>query len=158
MLRISKITDYGTLVLTHMASMPEHLFSASDLAATLGLGVPTVSKVLKLLGHHDLVLSVRGLHGGYRLGRPPEQISVAEIVDALEDKPFGLTECSASSGVCSIETSCRIRANWQRINVVVRGALEDVTLAEMVRPVPIECVIKPRTNDAELPTRPRRQK
>jgi FeS assembly SUF system regulator len=157
MLRISKITDYGTLVLTHMASMPEHLFSASDLAATLGLGVPTVSKVLKLLGHHGLVLSVRGLHGGYRLGRAADQISVAQIVDALEDKPFGLTECSASSGVCSIEASCRIRANWQRINVVVRGALEDVTLAEMVRPVPIPCAIKPRLTDAEQAAPVRRQ-
>lgn len=140
MLRIGKLTDYGTLVLTHMASFPDRLFSASDLAATLGLGAPTVSKVLKILGRHELVTSVRGLHGGYRLSRAPERISVAAIVDALEDAPFGLTECSASSGVCGIEDNCRIRANWQRINSVVRHALEEVSLAEMVRPVPLEGV------------------
>ncbi len=137
MLRISKLTDYGTLVLTHMANFPDRLFSATDLAATLGLGAPTVSKVLKTLGRHDLVRSVRGLHGGYALGRPAVQISVAQIVDALEEQPFGLTECSASAGSCDFEHDCRIRANWQRINGVVRRALEDVSLADMVSPQPM---------------------
>lgn len=137
MLRISKLTDYGTLVLTHMANFPERLFSATDLAATLGLGAPTVSKVLKSLGRHDLVRSVRGLHGGYALSRPAMQISVAQIVDALEEQPFGLTECSASSGLCDFESGCHIRANWLRINGVVRRALEDVSLADMVAPLPV---------------------
>ncbi|MBN8442274.1 MAG: SUF system Fe-S cluster assembly regulator [Thauera sp.] len=137
MLRISKLTDYGTLVLTHMASFPDRLFSATDLAAIVGLGAPTVSKVLKSLGRHDLVRSVRGLHGGYALSRPPAQISVAQIVDALEEQPFGLTECSASAGTCDFESDCRIRANWQRINGVVRRALEDVSLADMVSPLPV---------------------
>ncbi|ATE58663.1 SUF system Fe-S cluster assembly regulator [Thauera sinica] len=137
MLRISKLTDYGTLVLTHMANFPDRLFSANDLAATLGLGAPTVSKVLKSLGRHDLVRSVRGLRGGYALSRPAEQISVADIVDALEEQPFGLTECSAGAGLCDFENGCQIRANWQRINGVVRRALEDVSLADMAGPLPV---------------------
>ncbi len=131
-LRVSKIVDYGTLVLTHMASYPGQLFSASDLASTLGLGQPVVSKVLKTLGHHDLVKSSRGVKGGYALSRAPERISIAEIIDALEEQPFGLTECSAVPGACYFEAGCQIRPNWQRINAIVRRTLEDTTLADMM--------------------------
>lgn len=142
MLRINRLTDYGTLALTHMATHPDRLHSAGGLAAELGLGAPTVSKVLKMLGRRELVRSIRGLRGGYSLGRAPEDISVADIVDALEDQPFGLTECSAEEGLCSFERSCRIRANWQRINLIVRRTLEEVSLADMMRVVPVE---PPRT-------------
>ncbi|WP_345792278.1 SUF system Fe-S cluster assembly regulator [Thauera sp. JM12B12] len=134
MLRISKLTDYGTLILAHMAGLPGRLHSAAELAEALGLGLPTVSKVLKTLGRHALVSSQRGAHGGYVLTRAAEQITVADIIDALEDQPFGLTECSASAGVCSMESDCRIRDNWLRINTVVRQALQSVTVADMVHP------------------------
>lgn len=136
MLRVSKLTDYGTLVLSHMAGNPERLFSVAELAEILHLNTPTVSKVLKALGRHSLVSSVRGARGGYALARPAGAISVAQIIDALEEQPFGLTECSANSGVCDLETGCRIRANWQRINTAVRGVLNDVSLADMMQPIP----------------------
>lgn len=148
MLRISKITDYGTLVMTHMAGQPERLYSAAELADSLGLGLPTVSKVLKALGRHQLVTSLRGAHGGYNLARPAREITVADIVDALEEQPFGLTECSASSGVCGLESGCRIRVNWMHINTVVRRALEDVKLADMIEPVPLAAI----GEHAALPT------
>ncbi|MCO5100496.1 MAG: SUF system Fe-S cluster assembly regulator [Burkholderiaceae bacterium] len=138
MLRINRLTDYGTLALTYLASHPERMHSAADVAVQLGLGAPTVSKVLKALGRHDLVRSNRGLRGGYSLSRAPESITVADIVDALEDQPFGLTECSASTGLCGFEGSCRIRSNWQRINRIVRRTLESVTLADMMRVVPLD--------------------
>lgn len=138
MLRISKIVDYGTLVLTHMAQFPGRLFSAADLAAALDLGQPTVSKVLKALLRHGLVRSSRGAQGGYALNRSADQISVAQIIDALEEQPFGLTECTSTPGVCVYEAGCQIRMNWQRINAIVRRTLEDVSVADMVRPVPIE--------------------
>jgi len=134
MLRISKLTDYGTLILAHMAGLPDRVHSATGLADALGLGLPTVSKVLKTLGRHTLVTSQRGAHGGYVLSRPAAQISVADVIDALEDHPFGLTECSASTGVCGMESDCRIRDNWLRINTVVRQALRAVTVADMVHP------------------------
>jgi len=136
MLRISKLTDYGTLIVTHMASEPDRVISATELADALGLGLATVSKVLKALSRQGLVLSQRGTRGGYVLSRPPTQISVADIIDALEEQPFGLTECSASSGVCNLETGCRIRDSWMRINTVVRQALQTVSIAEMT-PAPL---------------------
>lgn len=134
MLRVSKIIDYGTLVLTHMASDPERVFSAADLAATLGLGQPVVSKVLKSLAQREIVKSRRGARGGYALGRAAEDISIADIIDALDDQPFGLTECTATPGACSVEAACNIRSNWQRINAIVRRTLERISIADMVNP------------------------
>ncbi|MFT0548158.1 SUF system Fe-S cluster assembly regulator [Allopusillimonas ginsengisoli] len=142
MLRISKLIDYGTLLLTYMAGSPDRVYSAADLASTLGLGQPTVSKILKQLGQHELVRSQRGARGGYTLGRPAEQINIAQIIDALDDQPFGLTECTALPGACSVEAGCHIRTNWQRINAIVRRTLEDVTVADMVHPMPAEFPLK----------------
>ena len=139
MLRVSKIIDYGTLVLTHMASDPARVFSAADLAATLGLGQPVVSKVMKSLTQREIVKSTRGARGGYMLGRPAEEISIADIIDALDEQPFGLTECTATPGSCSVEAGCHIRSNWHRINTIVRQTLERVSVADMVNPLaPIE--------------------
>lgn len=132
MLRISKLMDYGTLILTHMAGDADRIFSAAGLAETLGLGPATVSKVLKSLGQHGLVTSTRGARGGYSLARPAEQINIAQIIDALDDQPFGLTECTATPGVCSVEADCHIRSNWERINAIVRSTLEGVSVADMV--------------------------
>lgn len=142
MLRISKIIDYGTLMLTHMAGSPDRLYSAPELAAALGLGQATVSKILKLLGAQQLVRSVRGARGGYVLGRPASQISIAQIVDALDDQPFGLTECTATPGLCSFESDCRIRSNWQRINAAVRRTLEEVSVADMIQPAPAVSMVR----------------
>lgn len=134
MLRISKIIDYGTLVLTHMGHEPDRIYSASELAQALGLGQPTVSKVLKLLNQSNIVVSTRGAHGGYSLARPAADISIAQIIDALDDQPFGLTECVATPGACAVEPDCQIRSNWQEISDIVRRTLEDVSVADMLAP------------------------
>lgn len=136
MLRISKIMDYGTLVLTYMAGCPDRLCSAPELARALGLNPPTVSKVLKLLGRHGLVRSVRGVQGGYSLSRPASEISIAQVIDALDEQPFGLTECSAQPGSCDLEPGCTLRAGWQRISATVRQALEAVSVADMAQSQP----------------------
>lgn len=141
MLRISKLMDYGTLMLTHMAIAPSQVYSASELASSLGLGQATVSKILKMLGQHGLVNSTRGSKGGYSFARPPEQINIAQIIDALDDQPFGLTECTATPGVCSVEADCHIRTNWERINNIVRTTLEGVTVADMVGPISDEPLV-----------------
>lgn len=134
MLRISKLADYGCLVMGLMARDPAGVHSASSLAGTLGLGLPTVSKVLKALARAELVTGVRGLHGGYSLARRPEHISVADIVDALEGNRFALTECGVGSGICSIEKSCHTRHGWRTIGDTIRRALEAASLASLVQP------------------------
>ena len=138
MLRISKLTDYGTVLLAHLASNQATVCSAADVAAATGIAPPTVSKLLKLLARAGLVSSTRGANGGYRLSQAPHEISAADVIDALEG-PVSITECSASDGDCEHEGICSVGDAWQRINVAIRRALQDITLNDLVRsngPVP----------------------
>lgn len=133
MLRVTKLTDYATVVLTVLAARPDAVLSASELAEQAGLEAPTVAKVLKPLAAAGLVEGFRGANGGYRLARPAAAISLVEIVEAMEG-PLAMTECSIHAGQCGIEHSCGVRANWRRINDVVAEALGSVTLAQMLQP------------------------
>ena len=135
MLRVTKLTDYATVVLTALAAGPDRVHSAAELAERAGLEVPTVAKLLKPLAQAGLVAGFRGAHGGYRLARHASAISLIEIVEAMEG-PLGMTECSVHAGACGIESSCGVRANWRRINDVVADALRGVTLADMLQPPP----------------------
>lgn len=135
MIRITKQTDYGIVLLTHLAAHGERLFNAPDLAAETRLPLPMVSKILKVLARDGLLESHRGVKGGYSLARMPEEISVSEIIAALEG-PIALTECIEVHGDCSHESLCRVRANWQRINDAVRKALDGITLADMAQSGP----------------------
>ena len=135
MLRVTKLTEYATLVLTVLATRPERVLSAPELAEQAGLEAPTVAKVLKPLAQAGLVEGFRGAQGGYRLTRDAGAISLIEIVEAMEG-PLGMTECSVHAGQCGIEDSCGMRANWRRINDVVADALRGVSLAQMLGPAP----------------------
>jgi len=130
MLRMSKLTDYGTMVLAELATNDQGLSTASQVADATHLALPTVSKLLKSLAHSGLVVSARGVQGGYALARPAAAISAAEILDALEG-PVALTDCSSSSGGCNLESYCRVGTAWQRINQSIRKALEGVSLADL---------------------------
>lgn len=133
MIRITKQTDYGIVLLTHLAGQPERQVNAPELAAETQLPLPMVSKILKLLVREGLLLSHRGVKGGYSLARLPGEITMAEIIASLEG-PIAITECIEVSSDCSHEQLCPVRSNWQRINAAVRGALEGITLAEMTSP------------------------
>ncbi|HXQ31888.1 MAG TPA: SUF system Fe-S cluster assembly regulator [Steroidobacteraceae bacterium] len=130
MLRISKLTDYATVILAHLADNGAGLRTAVELAEVSRIGVPTVSKVLQDLQRAGLVASTRGAHGGYALARPAGAISAADIIDAVEG-PVGLTECSSHPGQCGIESSCRVGHSWQRVNLAIRLALADITLTQL---------------------------
>ena len=133
MLRISKLTDYAILVMVELARDGEML-SAQALAERVGIEAPTASKVLKLLAGSGLLDSYRGASGGYRVNRQAGEISVAEVIEAIEG-PVAMTECSEEEGLCSQEASCELRGNWQRISLAVSRALKEVSLAEMSAPM-----------------------
>jgi FeS assembly SUF system regulator len=130
MLRISKLTDYATVILGRLAAEPQRRFTAAQLAGETHLAAPTVSKLLKQLHRRALVNSTRGLHGGYLLARPAAQISAADILDALEG-PMALTECASTQNHCCIETSCLVGRAWQRVNLAIRRSLQEITLVEL---------------------------
>ena len=130
MFRISKLTDYGTVVLACLATAPDRRQTATAVAARTRLGLPTVSKLLKNLHRAGLVSSARGAHGGYQLARPATRISAAAIIDAIEG-PIAITECSGNHSTCDIESVCRTGSAWQRINGSIRRALDDISLAQL---------------------------
>jgi FeS assembly SUF system regulator len=130
MLRISKLTDYGTVILACLAGQPDRLWTAAEVAECTKVGQPTVSKLLKKLQRSGLVVSTRGSHGGYQLARPPGEITAARILDALEG-PFAITECSGQHSTCGLESNCRVGHAWQRVNGAIRRALTDISLAQL---------------------------
>ncbi len=141
MLRMSKLADYGTVILVAMARERDVVQSACNLASTTGIPVPTVSKVMKMLVRGGLTVSLRGVSGGYMLKRPAPLVSLADIIAAV-DGPFGITECSLAPGMCQHEPICGARANWQKVNRVVLEALRQVSLADLAGPVLSDVDIK----------------
>lgn len=130
MLKMSRLTDYGTGVLAYLAGAGDRPHSANEVAEQTGLPGATVSKILKLLTRAGLVTSHRGAQGGYVLARAATNITAADVIDALEG-PLALTECSTEAGSCELEALCRVGTAWQRINIAIRRALDEISLAEL---------------------------
>ena len=138
MIILSKLADYGVIVASHLAADPERQMTAAALAAEARLPRATVAKVLKALAHASVVAGARGAAGGYRLARPATDISVAEVVAAI-DGAIGMTQCAGHDGdigddmmlSCERESFCPTRPHWRRINLAIGAALASVSLAEM---------------------------
>lgn len=131
MLRISKLTDYATVLLAALSSEAAVPHSASGLAERTGISAPTVSKLLKELQRAGLVRSTRGARGGYQLARPAADISAAEIIDAVEG-PVALTECASDEGQCDLEASCSVGHSWQQVSLAIRRSLAEVPLTTLI--------------------------
>jgi FeS assembly SUF system regulator len=150
-IRLSKLADYGIVMLTHMARDAGRQQTAPEIAARSHLPLPMASKILKGLAHAGLLASQRGAKGGYGLARPAREISVADIIVALEG-PIALTACiEHGPGECEIEALCPARANWQRINRAIREALEGITLLEMTQTVPAAFATPMRDLASQMP-------
>jgi len=123
------------LVMSQMAKEPETVLSAAALAHALHLSVPTVSKVLKILAESGLVGSVRGAEGGYHLARKATEISVAEVISAMEGV-MSMTVCCESASLCGIHASCTTKENWKKINKTIYAMLASLSLHDMLTPLP----------------------
>lgn len=135
MLRLSKLADYAVVVLVRL-SYGDTVQTSPGIALATGIPEPTVAKVLKALASGSLVTSQRGARGGYRLARLLQEISVADVVTAI-DGPIALTACVEGSGAgCLVEHQCPCRGRWDLVNAAVRQALGLVSLADMSAHVP----------------------
>ena len=136
MLRMTRLTDYAIMLMSYLAAHPERVMNAHEVAAGSHLRPPTVAKLLRILAREGLLVSHRGVKGGYVLARDPSEITVASVIKALEG-PIALTECNDVRKACEHEPICGVRSHWQKINLVVRDALESVTLSDMASPSPL---------------------
>jgi len=132
MMKLSKMTDYAVIILAEMAKQQDVLLSSSALASATELPEPTVSKILKLLGRHNIVESVRGVNGGYKLLQSPENITIATVVAAI-DGPLTLTSCvDHDNECCERMRDCSMRGKWAPVNQAMQNALESISLHQMM--------------------------
>jgi FeS assembly SUF system regulator len=136
MVRLEKLTDYGLVLLACIARTPDvSLRTARDLAQESGLPLPTVSRLLQDLLKGGLLVSQRGIRGGYKLAKTPQEISISSVIVALEG-PIRLTVCSSEvAGVCDLEPHCAIKSNQRVINAAVHRVLEQLSLADLMQPL-----------------------
>ncbi len=135
MFKVNKLTDYAMVLLLEMAR-GSTVRSTQHVSDRTGIPLPTVAKIMKSLGKAGLVQSQRGAGGGYALGRRPIEITVADVIQAVEG-PIALTACAETSDEhCSIEAVCPVQGKWNRVNRAVRAALTEVTLADMAEDIP----------------------
>jgi FeS assembly SUF system regulator len=130
-MRLTKLTDYGIAILAFMASRPNLLFVSADVASQTAIPGPTVAKLLKLMTKSGLLLSRRGVKGGYCLAAHPEATSLATIIQALEG-PISLTQCVTSAAGCEISAHCRMQTPWLRLNDLMTQWLTAVFLSDLI--------------------------
>ena len=133
MLRMRRITDQGFVVLAHfIVRGGDGLLTARAISEELGLPPATAAKVLKALQRGGLLRSTRGLCGGYSLACDPASTTVVDVIEAMEG-PLTLTECSVDGVVnCDTHESCHLAGTWPAVNKAVIGALQGVTLLDLV--------------------------
>jgi len=130
-MRINKLTDYSIVIMTNMVMKNEKaMYTAKELAEVTSIPLPTVTRILKMLSNGELLESQRGAQGGYSLTKNAKDISVAEVIEAMEG-PISLTECASDDCGCSYESDCAVGKPWQKINKAIRGVLRNINLAEM---------------------------
>jgi len=136
MIRVSRMADYGVVAMAYIAREPRAMHQAATVSEQTGVPLPSASKLLKAMARKGLLVSHRGAKGGYSLARPPEEISVAALVIAM-DGPISLADCLVDkAGTCDLEGTCIVRGPWQKISDAIRVALEEVSLADMAASLP----------------------
>lgn len=144
------MADYGVVAMTHIARRADDMHTASSVAQATGVPLPSATKLLKLLARHGILSSQRGAKGGYTLRGSPSEVSVAELIVAI-DGPIALADClEGPAGHCGLESFCSIRSPWKKVSDAIRVALEEVSLAEMIGAT----AYVPPTGEAPRPQRP----
>lgn len=131
MIRISKLADYAVVILAEMARQPAVL-SATAMASATHLSETTVAKVLKILARENILIATRGAAGGYELSRSADQITITQIIEAM-DGPIGVVDCAEETRAdCLLSETCKMQTNWTMVNDAIRAALSNVTLTQMI--------------------------
>lgn len=134
-MRLTHLADYAVVMMTAAARRGDDVrVSAAELAQDTGVPLPTAQKLMGQLAGAGLLNSVRGAGGGFMLARPVTDISLADIVEAVEG-PIAMTMCSGSDepSECALDAHCRVKPHMGIVGAKVRGALHAVTLQELAQ-------------------------
>jgi FeS assembly SUF system regulator len=153
MIKLNKMTDYAVVCLGMLARNPGHSMSATELSKETGLNLSTVQKLLKLLViKSELIIAQRGSQGGYILNKKSSDISVVQIIEAL-DGPISITACvDSSDNFCEVSNICFLGGKWNKVNEVIRTSLNDISLDDLLNPAgifPIKSEKEPMLNEVK---------
>jgi FeS assembly SUF system regulator len=136
-MRLSSLADYAVVMMAAAArrscaqSGLASRLTATVLAGETGVPLPTAQKLVGRLSAAGLVESARGAGGGFRLARPATAISLADIIEAVEG-PIAMTTCvDEDRHDCALDGHCLVKPHWGIVNEAIRGALADVSLAQL---------------------------
>ena len=146
MLKLTKKADYGMIALRHIALSSRHAASAKEIADTYDIPLPLLAKVLQTLTKSGALQSVAGTRGGYKLSRDPRQISVLEVIRAI-DGPVVLTSCFTTHGGCGQSEKCTVREPLRHVHEAIMNLLQRTTIQQLATGSSSEC-------DAEPPRHP----
>ena len=133
MVRLSKLTDYASVILAQMAKKPDILWSAGQLAEESAIPKPTCIKLLKLLVKGGVLTSIQGSRGGYSLAKSPSRIPVKAIIEAIEG-PTAITECGTDETLCRLTDHCSVMSRWRELGDQVNHLLTKTTLEDLISP------------------------
>jgi Rrf2 family protein len=137
MLRLSKKADYALMAMKHLAVRGDRgSSSAREIAEAYSIPIELMAKILQRLVRGGLLLSQQGTRGGYQLGRTPAQISVADVIQAIEG-PVTVTACSTDEGQCEQFSKCNVRDPLWRVRERILTALGECTIAELSAEPPL---------------------
>ena len=132
-MRLTHLADYAVVIMTAAARREAGArLSASELAQDTGVPLPTTQKLMGRLAAEGLLTSARGAAGGFALARPAGEITLADIVEAVEG-PIAMTVCSEGRTDCALDAHCMVKPHMGVVGNAIRGALGAVSLTELAR-------------------------
>ena len=147
MIKLSNLADYAVVLMSNIAARPDVIHTAHEINKNTRVPLPTVSKILGKMAKANLLVSHRGIGGGFSMNSKKLDISIADIVEAV-DGPVQLTNCiNGEDSCCDYEPICLTRHKWDKINQAVYEALDSVTLSEMAEQ-PYDFSLKTEENTA----------
>lgn len=135
MIRLSKRVEYGLLAMQDMASRPDTVVSAKDVAERYAISQALLAKVLQRLVHAGVVRSYSGAHGGYVLAQDPASISIDHVITAIEGSTSALVDCQDTDDHdCSAHEHCTIKAPLAILQERINATFRSMSVAELASP------------------------
>ena len=132
MITVNRLTDYATLILCEMAYDSNAIISTQYLSEKIKMGKATVIKILKLLTKKGLCKSYSGSAGGYKLNKETSEITVLDIIQAIEGN-VALTLCGMEqNNICTYKTECKVKHGWNKLNKLFINNVENFTIQDFI--------------------------
>ena len=130
-MRLSTRGKYGLYAMHYLAEHEQDGPQSLNRIAASGIPKQYLEQLLGGLRRNGLIRSIRGASGGYLIAKPSDEITVLDIIDAMEG-PLALSDCISDDRQCAKANSCRVRGMWERLTDTINRELASITLKDML--------------------------